>query len=213
MNRNLYRTISDFGNSLKTESSNPLTYSINDTLNQKFIHGGNSYKYGQSSKPAQIFLGQYCAQGWDGACELASKNTNMYFPNNTENANYNNIPYFFKGLTAGENVIRNTASSKYLVAMGNCAPKFEPFDPLVADSPMIKTWVSGTGQNNCIPVYAVDPLTIDDDIVMDKIPEKPVIALDILINIYDTYKRLGRMDTLVDTKLGRYFAANPTIFK
>lgn len=213
MRTNNYRSISSFGNSLATSSSNPLTYSINDTLSQRFLHGGNSYKYGQNSEPSQAFLGQYCSEGWDGACEVASKNTNQYFPNNTTFGNIDDRPYYFKGLTSGENVIRNTAANKYLIAMGNCVPKFEPFDPTVAASPMIKKWVSETGYNNCVPVYAVDPSVIDDDVVMDKILAKPQIALDILINIYNNHKRIGMLDELKDTKVGKYFANNPGIFK
>lgn len=213
MQRNNYRSIKNFGHDFYSEVSSPTTYCLNDTVSQKFLHGGNSYIYGQNSQFCQRFWGEYCAQNWDGLCEVASKNTNMYFPNNSTFGNPSDRPYNYKGLTAGETVIRNTAANKYLVAMGNCVPKYEPFDPTVADSPMIKTWVSATGQNNCVPVYAVDPKTIDDDIVMDKVLNKPTIALDILINIYNTHRRLGTHEQLKETKLGKFFANNPSIFK
>lgn len=213
MNRYNYRSINKFGQNFKSDASNPLTYSINDTISQKFTHGGNSAIYGQNSKPAQAFLGEYCSQHWDGACEIASQNTNKFFPNNVIFGNIDDRPYNFKGLTSGENVIRNTAANKYLVSMGNCFPKFEPFDPLVADSPMIKTWVSGTGVNDCIPVYNVNKDMIDSDVVMDKILAKPTIALDILINIYNTRKRLKTLGELAGTKLGNFFMSNPKIFK
>lgn len=213
MSRYNYRSINNFGKGFHSSVSNPLTYSINDTLSQRFLHGGNSATYGQNSRPAQAFMSEYCSEHWDNACELASKNTNNFYPNNLVYANFNNMPYNFKGMTAGEALLRNTACRKYIVAMGNCVPKFEPFDPLVADSPMISHWVSETGTNNCIPVFGVDAETIDNDIVMNKILQKPIIALDVLINIYNTHKRTQTLNELTNTNLGIFFANNPNIFK
>jgi len=213
MQRNNYRNINQFGKSLYSEVSSPTTYCLNDTLSQRFLHGGNSTIYGQNSQFCQRFWGEYCAQEWDDLCEVASKNTNNTFPNSTTFGNINNRTYNYKGLSSGDMVIRNTAANKYLVAMGDCVPKYEPFDPTVADSPMIKYWVSGSGQNACVPVYDVNPVDIDNDVVMDKILANPKIALDILINIFNTHKReYGSVDDLKDTKLGRFFAYNPNIF-
>ena len=217
MKRSNYRNIDKFGNTpnnnFYSDAANPLTYCINDTISKGFLHGGNSYKYGQNSKPCQAFLSDYCSQGWDGVCEFASKNTRMYDPNNLANANIMGNIYNFKGLTNGDVLIRNTAAKKYLVSLGNCIPRYEPFDPLVANSPMISYWDSGEGQNDCIPLYAVDPKTIDNDIVMDKVLAKPTIAIDILINIYNNMKASNMLDDLKNTKLGNYFRSNPQIFR
>jgi hypothetical protein len=120
--------------------------------------------------------------------------------------------YNFKGLTNGDVLIRNTAAKKYIVSLGNCIPRYEPFDPTVANSPMISYWDSGEGQNNCIPLYAVDPKNVDNDIVMDKILAKPTIAIDILINIYNNMKASGLLIELKNTKLGNYYRSNPQIF-
>lgn len=212
--RNNYRQIDSVGQDFYSEVSNPATYCLNDTLSQKFLHGGNSYIYGQNSQFCQRFWGEYCSQEWDGLCEVASKNTNSTFPNNSIFGNISDRPYNYKGLNSGETIIRNTAANKYLVAMGGCVPKYEPFDPTVANSPMIKRWVSSTGQNNCVPMYAVDPKVIDSDVVMDKVLNKPTIALDILINIHNTHKNfLGTHEELKPTKLGKFFANNPHLFK
>ena len=199
MKKSAYRCISNFGSNEYSPVDNPLTYCMNDNIDQRFLHGGNSDIYGQNSKPCQQFLSEYCSQHWDGFCEYASKNTDKSWPNNLKSCNVN-LPYV-EDLTAGDALIRNTAAAKYLVQMLNCEKKFEPFDPTVANSPMI-SYFDGT---NCTPVYAVDPKTVDQDVVMDKILSNPIIALDILINIYNTMKREKTLKTLAPTKLGKFY--------
>ena len=214
MSRYSYRSIIDVGQNYKSEVDNPLTYSINNTISQKFLHGGNSAIYGQNSRPAQAFLSEYCSQHWDGACELASQNKNDFFPKTLKYGNFNDRPYNFKGLTAGETLIRNAACKKYLVGMGNCKPKYEPFDPLVADSPMIAHWYSDTGTNDCVPMYNVNHEEVENDHVMHKLLDKPNIALDVLINIHNNQKRMyGSTQHMKETRLGKFFKENPNIFK
>lgn len=214
MQRNSYRNINKVGGkAFMSEVSNPLTYCINDTMSQRFLHGSNASIYGQNSRQCQSFLSDYCSQHWDSACEIASKNSRIFYPNDLANANISGRTYNFKGLTSGESLIRNTAAKKYLISLGNCIPKYEPFDPTVANSPMIQFWVSETGTNDCVPLYAVNAKTIDEDVVMNKILDKPSIALDILINIYNNHKRMNMLEELKNTRIGRFFESNPTIFK
>jgi hypothetical protein len=210
MKRNIiYKSINSFGLTETSEATNPLTYCINNTIDTRFLHGGNSDIYGQHSRPCQAYLSDYCATQWDGFCEYASQNDSVTFPNNLNPIGSNAA---CQGLNAGEILIKNTAAKKYLRAMGNCVQKFEPFDPTVADSPMISYWIPGTCNtysNTCIPVYAVDPKQIDSDVVMDKILSKPIIALDILINIFNTMTREGSIGQLKGTKLGNFYDQNP----
>jgi hypothetical protein len=208
---NSYRCISDFGSKAVSAVNDPLTYCINNQMDQRFLHGSSSDTLGQHSKSCQLYLSEYCAQKWDGFCELASKNQNYSYPNNLQECN-SASDVACMGLTAGEVLIRNTASEKYLVNMRNCKKKYEPFDPTVASSPMISYWVKDSNcanNGNCVPEYQVDPKTIDDDIVMDKILQKPIIAIKILINIYNTMKRKGTLKHLRGTKLGKYYSNNP----
>jgi len=215
MQRNSYRNINKFGTKVNdSEVISPLTYCINDTADRMFLHGGNSVIYGQNSKPCQSFLSEYCAQNWDDACEYASNNKEMYFPNDLVTSNIDGFTYSPGRMSAGDILIRNTATEKYLVSMGNCMPKYEPFDPTVANSPMIKYWIPNEyGANgNCIPIYSVNPKTIDNDIVMNKILAKPNIALDILINIYNNFKRNNALNELQNTNLGKFFMMNSNVF-
>lgn len=210
MNTSGYSNISDFGSNTYSPVNNPLTYCMGDTLDSRFLHGGHSSTYGQHSRPCGLFMSQYCADKWDGFCEVASKNTNVQYPDQYEGCTTSGV-VACQGLNAGEALVHNTAARKYLVKMHNAHKKYQPFDPTVPTSPMISYWVS----NNCsqsragVPEYAVDPKKIDDDPVMDKILSKPIIAMNILINIYNTMKRYGTLTDLEGTKLGHFYKAHP----
>ena len=43
---------------------------------------------------------------------------------------------------------------------------------------------------------------------MDKILSKPIIGIDILVNIYNTMKRYGTLVKLKGTKLGTFYQTN-----
>lgn len=207
-----YASISNFGSNAYSEVNNPLTYCLNDNMDQRFLHGGHADVYGQHSRPCQLFLSEYCAKGWDGYCEVASQNTNTSLPNNMQGClGVGDVAC--KGMNAGEVLVRNTAARKYLIKMLGAHKKYEPFDPTVPTSPLISYWVPS---NNCptsdgplVPVYAVNAAEIDNDPVMNKILAKPLIALDILINIYNTMKRVGNLKDLRGTKLGHLYSAHP----
>lgn len=210
MSLNTYKIVSDFGSNTYLPVNNPLTYCMNDTLDQRFLHGGHSDILGQHSKPCQLFMSEYCADKWDSFCEIASNNTNTQYPNNKQiNINTGDITY--RNMSAGENLIYNTAARKYLLKMHNARKKYEPFDPTVATSPMISYWVSDNYSytNTGIPEYSCNPKNIDDDVVMDKILNKPIIAMDILINMYNTMKRNNTLSELKGTKLGNFYNTHP----
>ena len=204
---NNYRPIASFGSNAYSPVNNPISYCLNETMDNRFLHGGSSYIVeGQHTKNGQAYFSEYCANGWDQFCEVGSRNTSRSYPNNIQlNINFGSTAS--QNLTAGEILIYNTAAKKYLVNMLGCRKKYEPFDPTVATSPMISFWVSDQCSRNgkCVPIYSVDPSTIDNDPVMDKILSKPQIAIDILINIYNTMKRNGTLSQLKGTKLGNFY--------
>jgi len=187
----IYRKISNVGQSVSTTPiNNPLTYT--NTLGSQFNHGaiGNTI-CSPYSKSSQVFMSQYCASnGFNEICELSSKDNKLLYTTTKE-------------LTAGDLLVYNTAKIKYLSSMlGTCVSRSEQFDPTVASSPMITYWEES---NDCIPIYQVDPLTIDEDVVMNKILSKPIIAIDILVNIYKTALRLNKLHELSQTKLYTFF--------
>jgi hypothetical protein len=171
------------------------------------MHGSLGEKHGPGSKSCQAFMSQYCSENWDNVCEYASKNKSNVYPNNLQACN-GNSDVLCNNLTSGDILIQNTAARKYLVEMiGGCNIKYEQFDPTVATSPIISYWQGGC--NSCVPVYAVDPKKIDNDPVMNKILDRPIIAWSILVNIYNTAKRKGTLNKLKGTKIYKFFMSEP----
>ena len=195
--KNSYKSVSDFGAN-NSPATHPLTYCIGSNMNQQFLHGGNPY--GSKSKHCQSFMADYCASGWDGFCEIESKNTDCRLaPSGGALLDYK---------TSGEVLIANTANRKYLINTENATEMYEPFDPTVADSPMIRYWVNKRPGPQVFE-HSVDPSIIDNDMLMDKILENPNVAFGILTSIYKTMKRKDTLKFLKGTKLGEFYNYHP----
>lgn len=205
-----YRTIGNFGRNTYQERNDPLTYCLSNKLDNNFLHGGQASIIGPYDRPCQLYMSEYCAKKWDDFCEVASSDNTTSFPNTASAFVYNDMSTF-PGMTAGDVLIHNTASRKYLISMANCIKKHQPFDPTVPNSPMVSYWTNSQdgSQSSCVPMYAVDPKTIDSDPVMNKILQKPIIAITVLINIYNTMKRMGTLSKLRGTKLGAFYNTLP----
>lgn len=210
--KSAYRKLINFAPSNKSlEVNNPISYCIGDTIDRNFNHGsGNSYIYGCNSKPCQAYMSSYCAQdgGWDSFCEYNSHNTNISYPNQLQPWNGG-----VTNLTSGQILIRNTAAKRFLKEMqGPCLLKTEPFDPSNPTSPMISFWeadyANGTsGEGACMPVYSVrDTKNLDKDAVMNKLLDNPTIGFDILVGILKTMRAENRLNELIGTRLGQFFA-------
>lgn len=211
---NSYAVISGFGSS-DPSNSNPLAVCAVTPLD-----GGFNNKLGanglldSSNRQCQIYMGSYCGQKWDGVCEYLSKDTssipNMVHttPHLSGGIGSNNLG----GFTRGELLIRNAAADRFLVKMSdNCSRSYEPFDPTTADSPLISTWLPDSsktvGTSICVPIYDVDAKTIDQDPVMNKILDKPYIAMDILINICTNRLKNRTVFELKGTRLYDLFSS------
>ena len=124
MSKSLYSNISQIGSNAYDPINNPLTYCLNTTLDQRFYHGSSSDALGPYSTNCKRYLSEYCAEGWDAFCEIASTDKNKSFPSITSSLpSKETAAIFARGLTAGEGLIRDTASRKYLVQMINCEKK------------------------------------------------------------------------------------------
>lgn len=126
-----YNEIINFGCNSKSATTNPLSYCAVNPLESGFNHTlGYSYITPQSEQ-CQIFMGDYCANKWDGICEYLSHNHNIMYPNMLQNCNNPSGSTYGTGLgnrlTEGQILIRNTAAAKYLKYMsGNCTRVYQP---------------------------------------------------------------------------------------
>lgn len=212
-----YTSIGNFGNSNQNSLSDPMALIASSGLGAGFQNVLGASYLNPDGEHAQKYAAQWCATvGWNGTCEVLSKNVNRALPNTMASC-YTPNGSCQINLTQGQQLVRNTAMEKYLVAMSdNCVRQYQPFDPTSADSPLMSSWVNqGYSSSNksckscswtaCVPIYGVDPSKIDQDPVMNKILAEPWIAMDILINIYNNLKRKGKLSTLKNTKLGTLF--------
>lgn len=215
--KNTYTPIANLGSNTYSQIDNPLSYCVNpDKLDSMFLHGGHTDSLlAPESEHCQRFMAGYCAKKWDGFCEFSSRNQSTTVPDYLNTCNTHSSAVFL-GLNAGEILVRNTAAKKYLLDITNAEEKYELFDPTVPTSAMISYWqkkpcskLTGVGLDygKVEPTYAVDPTNIDNDIVMDKILSKPIIAFDLLINIYNTMKLNGDLQKLKGTKLGHFYSS------
>ncbi|UUT40523.1 hypothetical protein [carnivorous sponge associated iridovirus] len=200
----MYAQLSQFGaspvNALPVYNNDPLTYCIGSNASQRFNHGSHAVTYGQNSRPCQVYMANRCAQNWDGVCEYAaSKTANEEYSQVADSMFAGNQQTI--GLSSGDVLLKNTAQDRFRIGMMNCELRTEPFDPVNPSSPYISYYV---GQN-CVPQYAVDPTTIDQDIVMNKILDRPHIAKQLLINIKNTMVRQGTFHRLKGTRLGNFY--------
>lgn len=209
-----YAPISQFGKTRQDVNMNdPLTYCLTDTLDKNFQHGAIGVTSGPRSERCQTYMAQRCADKWDGYCEYFYRQNQQPYQQWPNSQIWPDTfePHFWSGntssLSMGDQLLKNTAEAKYCT-YPTCAPYTELFDPTNPDSPRLTYWspVDGSG-GGCIPVCRVDPKTIDDDVVMQRMLENPRAAAGTIINICNTSRRLG--DDLSGTRLGavcnRYF--------
>lgn len=195
-----YQTVKTFGSGLPVNG--PLTNLFNSSGDVNFINGFDSYNTNRSSKVYRDYMSDRCSSNWDSLCPIIMNDKSQAFPfykNDYAAINYHN-------LTAGEMILKSTAEKKYLSAVNStCQVTTQKYNPLVGGSPLVSSI------STCDQIYAVDPQTIDDDPVMMCLINKPMIAPELLLNIYRTMKANGTFESLKGTQL--YLFYQSPIFK
>jgi len=202
-----YARIIRFGQQAQQSPLNdPLSYCVVTDLDNMFTHTAGK-RINKDSVECQMFMSDRCANNWDEVCESESRRNDSYsFPNQVTGKS----PLLAtQKMSAGDYLIRNTMAKKYLTeASMKCNLSYRPFDVQVPTSPMIREW-SPSRTPGCESIYEVNPLTIDSDPVMNRVLMNPSIAIDILVNIYNSMTRNGKIESLKNTKLYRFFISAP----
>lgn len=150
------------------------------------------------SRAAQVYAANYCSKNWNQICEISSADDDTNVVNLVK-------PTVLRRLSRGEILVRNTAITKYMVGVYGAVKKQEYLHPQDSTSPIVTYWKSKNELHPMHMDFSVNPSTIDSDPVMNKILEKPYIAMDILQNIHNNMKRTNKLGQLNGTKLGNFF--------
>lgn len=223
----MYRQITDFAPNIDNNITvDPLLYCVLDSMDSQFLHGATGRTFGKYNQHCSQFLSTRCALNWDAVCEELSKDKETRFPDTggplsyySINGQYNRGPC----LPYGEQLIRDTAFKKYKVAMKDCNIHCEPFDPTVANSPLVcfenrtscttgpttsEVCTGTTEAGVCQNIYKITPEQakgLDADPVMNKILDQPRLAPDLLDQIYYAMKGDGSIKSIKNTRLYRYY--------
>lgn len=200
MSRNrIYPTFSEFGSAMNKnvfnpmDQSNPLTYAIVPSFNTVFLHGSSSSNLLKTpySPGSSNFMAERCSIVYDGFCEgYKIQNTDTYWANTAaiDNLTMNIAKNYLKvKVTVGQSMIRNAAERRFLT-YSNVTQYMEPFDPNVANSPLV-TRYSQTYNIGRIGYKNLDnPAAIDNDQLMMAVCENWPACFDVLTKIYIGYK-------------------------
>ncbi len=225
-NKLMYRSISDFAPNIDNEySRNPLLYCTLSEMDSQFLHGAQGRIFGRYNKHCSEFLASRCANHWDELCDAVSKDKETRYPNEAgpSGSVYVDTPAA-PCLPYGEQLIRDAAFKRFRSTTKDCNVKCEPFDPTVPNSPLIcyETKVSCAsgpvpeevcvgacdGYGQCQSVFTISPeqaQLLDMDPLMNKLLNKPDIAMDLLEQIYLNMKQQGTLGLIRQTRLARFY--------
>jgi hypothetical protein len=201
--KNSYVSIAQFGNIAESPADDPLTFCMANTIDKNFIHGPLGSLYGPRTKQCQLYLAERCSKNWDGYCEYYYQHQqasgewphSQPYPNTVSNSQYAR-----SDISTGDQLLANAAERKYCI-FPECKKTIDNFDPMNPRSKKIFWYENSYNGIECVPVCKVDPKTIDNDPIMDRLLQKPTVGGNTLINIFNTCRREG-ID-LRGTKVGK----------
>jgi len=199
-----YVQISKFGTTLNPKLSiDPVAASIYKDPDASFDIGATAYLYGPARVKSQLYMAEKCSKNWDGACEFLSRNQDTSKPNTGKIAS----PLFTTVQPPGKETIGDylveNASVRRFCDLSSCAITQEPFDPTNPNS----VWVSSygcCGDSPCLPV-CLPPENPDEDLLLNKVLDKPDLHIDLLVNMYKNVNKNGTRENYRNTRVGHIF--------
>lgn len=194
----MYRTVNNLAPQMNNTIYSPYSYTFNSGTTQSFITGEDAITHGKSSRPYRDYMSDHCSTNWDSVCDVVvNDQSNIAVP--YYNGDYEGITYY--NLSAGELILKSTAQKKYISSVNStCSVNTLPYNAQLSATALTTNYGP-----NCKKIYSVDATTIDKDKVMDALLLKPVIAPEVLVNIYLNMTREKTLSTLDNTKLGHFY--------
>lgn len=201
-----YVPIAKFGASMNPVMSiDPVAASIYKDPDSDFDIGEMAIRYGPRTRESMLYMADRCAKNWDGACEFLSRNRDNNVVCNQARIS---SPLFRRlnppgSETIGDILVENTAVRRFC-DLSSCAVTSEPYDPTNPRSAWVKQY-GCCGTTTCLPV-CMPPDDPDNDIVLNKVLDKPDLHLDLLVNMYKNVNRTGMRNKFANNRVGRIFA-------
>jgi len=182
------------------DAANPLSYSIIPSFNTLFLHGptgDNASIYRVWAPNCQTFMAEYGAihPGNPFVKAYLSINQDQYWPNTAViDKMAMNLCYQAYRIQPclGEMMMHNACERRYL-QWATTTFSYQPFDPSVANSPMIRVYAptSLLGRPRLRQEFFKDP---DQEWWIDQMMENPNPVLDIWVRFYSAWKYHGELN-------------------
>ena len=218
-----YARIYDFGPSVNknineiNNTTNPLTYCTYQNFNSKFLHGSSASVYSPQSGQCQSYLADRCAgmsdkkHLWDKYCQANYEiNNQTYWPNQAaiSATEYNQVAVVYS-FSLADHLLRNSCE-RYFVNYPTVSPNYEPFDPSNSASPFYNNYSAEYGPLK-YNFKNLNPNTLNQNRLMNRVLENPLSSTDILARIYHHMEQ-GNIN-LNRTKLGQFLKNNKKFYK
>lgn len=192
----------------KDVTSNPVDMCLFSDVNKSLVGGVLGARYGPANENCQLFMADRCAKNWDSVCDVAALNRQATYANNaTIRGNAAAAPgEITGGSTIGSQLIHNAGQRRFCQFSNTNIQQF-PFDPTDYSSPVVTRILRSQFGNN--PICTVNPSTIDNDTLMNRMLDDPGTSMETLSNICRNMKgklngtRLGRFCATLDNRSGR----------
>ena len=222
--RSHYKKIAQFGEAMNRnvlnplDQSNPLSYCLLPTYNSQFLHGSTASNllYSPQGPGCANYMAERCSLVYDGFCRAYDTiNTDTAWPNvgSIDNLTFNMARNWLRiKTTVGQNMIRNAAERRYLVYPGICMTS-EPFDPNVANSPLVSRYNSSYRPGPVSFKNLDNPATVDNDLLMDEVIANWPACFDVLTKIYKGWKDKNPAIKIYPSKFERFLKEKTPMFE
>lgn len=210
----MYSSISDLGN--PNTITDPVYYCALDGLDSQFAFGSTGFQKGNYL--CSEYMSNRCAAEWDAVCQATLENPAYKYPR---------PECCPAGLTDGQAMLREAAFKHFLIGTKNCWSACEPFDPTVADSPLVCRQIDTAPTTGMSPfvIWALDGKQVagcpaldnppcekyygmteaqmrhlDQDPIMQNLLLAPYIAMDLLAALAQWVKQTHNIDKICHTQ-------------
>ena len=202
-----YAKIANFGQIQPRLMTDAVGFSVSKDIDTSFDIGPTSRMFGPDMPNAQLYMAEKCAKEWDGSCELMSRNRDSSKCNSGKISSSLFRSPSVDGMTVGDFLVENAAVRRFC-DLSSCKLTKESYNPMDPHSPYVSSY-SDCGYTQCLPVCE-PPSDPDNDILLNKVLDKPDRHIDLLVNMYRNVKDRKKYE---NNRLGMIFNVFDSYFQ